>query len=109
MTKKKYIEKLERELKYEVSGKMMLKEHISELEKKIQRLEGELTVAQVELAILKEEYIGRAESHHGEWIKPYELLRPFCSVCKAVCKDDENTKYCHNCGAIMDNGDEERE
>ena len=55
MTKKQYIKKLEEELKYEVSGKMMLREHISELEHKIQRLEGELAVAQLERAILKEQ------------------------------------------------------
>ena len=41
------------------------------------------------------------EVKHGEWIKPYSLLRPYCSVCKAICKDDEYTKFCHECGAKM--------
>ena len=43
---------------------------------------------------------------HGEWVKAYELLRPFCSECKAVCKDDYYTKYCHECGAKMGGGKE---
>ena len=49
------------------------------------------------------------EVRHGKWIKPYALLRPYCSECKAVCKDDVFTKYCHECGAKMDGEREEKE
>ena len=59
------------------------------------------------LCIEKEPTADVEEVRHGEWIKPYSILRPFCSKCKAVCKDNENTKYCHECGAKMDGKEKE--
>ena len=45
---------------------------------------------------------------HGRWILPTKLGHryfdiPHCSACDGVpCGVDENTKYCPNCGARMD-------
>lgn len=58
----------------------------------------------VELKKLREE----KSEKRGKWVKPTKISGrnfdiPHCSVCNTVpCGMDENTKYCHSCGARMD-------
>ena len=43
-----------------------------------------------------------AQSSHGKWNINPDGYYPYCSCCKQEPKDGVMTKYCPNCGAIMD-------
>lgn len=39
---------------------------------------------------------------HGEWIICSDGYYPYCSVCKEEPENRKMTKFCPNCGAVMD-------
>jgi NADH pyrophosphatase NudC (nudix superfamily) len=42
------------------------------------------------------------EVKHGEWKINSDGYYPYCSNCKAEPKNKEMTRYCAECGALMD-------
>lgn len=43
---------------------------------------------------------------HSRWMISSDGYYPYCEHCQTEPVGGKMTKYCHNCGAVMDGGDE---